>query len=172
MRRFVHVSISNPTLDSHLPYFSGKADLEQTLQSSGLSFAILRPTVIFGQEDILINNIAHLLRRFPFFGVPGDGSYRLQPIYVEDMADLAIQAAQLDENFVWDAVGPEIYRFDELVKLIGEIVGRIRQTMDMETMLRTAATEIGRALRLHEVTVRLGAGNGSGVLDEKEGDGR
>jgi uncharacterized protein YbjT (DUF2867 family) len=123
VRCFVHVSISNPALDSLLPYFKGKAELEQALQQSGLSYAILRPTVIFGREDILINNIAYLLRRFPFFGVPGDGSYRLQPIYVEDMADLAVKAAQMDEDLIWDAVGPEIYRFDDLVTLIGEVVG-------------------------------------------------
>ena len=55
---------------------------------SGLSYAILRPTVIFGIEDILINNIAWFVRRFPFFGIPGNGRYGVRPIYVEDMARL------------------------------------------------------------------------------------
>lgn len=123
VRRIVHVSISNPALDSPLPYFRSKAQLEQALQNSGLSYAILRPTVIFGREDILINNIAYLLRRFPVFAIPGDGNYRLQPIYVEDMADLAVHVGKMDENLIWDAVGPEIYRFDELVTQIGTAVG-------------------------------------------------
>ncbi len=123
VRRFIHVSISNPAVDSPLPYFSGKATLEQYLQDSGLSYAILRPTVIFGKEDILINNIAYLLRKFPFFAIPGDGKYRLQPIFVEEMADLAIQASQMDENFFWDAVGPETFSFQELVKLLRFTVG-------------------------------------------------
>ena len=78
--RVVHVSITNPSKDSHLEYFSGKAELEQALVESGLSHAILRPTVLFGKEDILINNIAWLLRRFPLFGVFGNGQYKLQPI--------------------------------------------------------------------------------------------
>ena len=90
VRRIVHVSISNPSLTSHLPYFQGKAQLEHALRQLKISHAILRPTVIFGQEDILINNIAYLLRRFPIFAIPGKGDYKLQPIYVEDMADLAI----------------------------------------------------------------------------------
>jgi uncharacterized protein YbjT (DUF2867 family) len=123
VRRIVHFSITNPSIDSPLPYFRGKSQLESALAESGLSYAILRPTVIFGREDILINNIAYLLWRFPVFAVPGDGSYQLQPIYVEDMADLAVQAGKIDENFIWDAVGPEIYDFDEMVTQIGAAVG-------------------------------------------------
>jgi uncharacterized protein YbjT (DUF2867 family) len=122
VQRIVHISITNPDEKSPLPYFQGKARLEHAVQSSGLSCAILRPTVIFGQEDILINNIAWLLRRFPFFAMPGDGSYALQPIYVEDIAGLAVQAGGSSENFVMDAVGPEIFSFKELVHVIAETV--------------------------------------------------
>lgn len=124
VRRIVHISITNPSLDSPLPYFRGKAQLEQALQELGISYAILRPTVIFGKEDILINNIAYLLRRFPLFAVPGDGSYRLQPIYVEDLADLAVAAGASQANQIIDAVGPEIYTFDMLVREIAAAVGR------------------------------------------------
>ena len=118
VRRIVHVSITNPSLDSPLPYFRGKALLEQAILSSGLSYAILRPTVLFGLEDILINNIAYLLRRFPVFAIPGSGSYCLQPIFVEDMARLAVSAGASPENLVCDTVGPEVFSFNELVRLI------------------------------------------------------
>ena len=124
VRRLVHVSITNPTLDSPLPYFSGKADLEQYIQKSGLSYAILRPTVLFGLEDILINNIAYLLRTFPFFAVPGSGEYRLQPVYVDDLAALAVELAGCEENILTDAVGPDIFSFDEMVRLIATALGR------------------------------------------------
>ena len=123
VRRVVQVSITNPTLDSPLPYFQGKAVLEKSLQESGLSYAIIRPTVIFGDEDILINNIAYLLRRFPFFAVPGSGKYRLQPIYVEDMAALCVQAGRSSENILVDAVGPDTFTFDQLVKLVARRTG-------------------------------------------------
>ena len=123
VQRLVHVSISNPSIDSHLPYFRGKALLEEAIQQSGLSYAILRPTVIFGREDVLINNIAYLLRRFPVFAVPGSGDYRLQPVFVEDMAELAIQAGHEDKNLTLDVVGPEIFTFDELVSLIAQVLG-------------------------------------------------
>lgn len=118
VQRFVHVSITNPHVQSQLPYFQGKGILEQTLMNSRLSYAIVRPTVIFGNEDILINNVAWLLRRFPVFAVPGTGDYRLQPVYVEDMAEITVNAGQTRENQIIDAVGPEVYSFDTLVRLI------------------------------------------------------
>lgn len=122
VRRIVHISITKPTLGSPLPYFSGKAELENALEEMGISFAILRPAVIFGREDILINNIAWLLRRFPVFAVPGDGRYRIQPIYVGDLARLAAAQVDLDQNVTIDAVGPEIYSFNQLVHLLKEAV--------------------------------------------------
>jgi NADH dehydrogenase len=83
VRRIVHVSITNPDVHSDLPYFRGKAELEEALTSLGVSYCILRPTVLFGKEDVLINNIAWALRHLPVFGVFGDGSYKLQPIYCQ-----------------------------------------------------------------------------------------
>lgn len=123
VRRFVHVSITNPSLESPLPYFHGKAELEQYLQNSGLSYAILRPTVVFGKEDILLNNIAYLLRRFPVFVMPGKGAYRLQPIFVEDLAELAVREGQGRENKIVDAIGPETFTFAELVDIIRVQIG-------------------------------------------------
>jgi NADH dehydrogenase len=124
IQRVVHVSITNPAETSRLPYFKGKAMLERALIDSGLSYCIIRPTVIFGTEDILINNIAWLIRRFPVFPIFGSGTYQLQPIYVEDMADLVVQAGQSDENSIIDAVGPDIFTFEELVRLIAVKLGR------------------------------------------------
>jgi len=122
--RVVHVSITNPAETSRLPYFRGKAILERSLIESGLSYAIIRPTVIFGAEDILINNIAWLIRRFPVFPISGSGNYHLQPIYVEDMADLVVQAGQDQENAQIDAVGPDIFTYEKLVHLVAEKLRR------------------------------------------------
>jgi uncharacterized protein YbjT (DUF2867 family) len=123
VRRLVHLSIANPSLDSRLPYYSGKALVEKAIVDSGLSYAILRPTVIFGIEDILINNIAWFARHFPVFAIPGSGRYRIQPIFVEDLADLAINSAQQENNLALDAVGPEIFAFEDLIQQIAIAVG-------------------------------------------------
>ncbi|MEN8189311.1 MAG: NAD-dependent epimerase/dehydratase family protein [Thermodesulfobacteriota bacterium] len=120
--RVVHTSITNPSLDSNLEYFSGKAILEKALIESGMSYSILRPAVIFGDEDILINNIAWILRKLPIFPVFGYGSYRIQPIYVEDFAQLAIREGQNRENVIINAVGPETYSYRQLIEKIGDIL--------------------------------------------------
>jgi len=123
VRRVVHISITNPDPYSRLPYFWGKAVLEEDLAASGLSYAILRPTLIFGKEDILLNNIAWFLRRFPLFTIPGDGEYRLQPIYVDDLAQLAVEQVFRDQNTIIEAIGPETTTFNGLVAGIRASLG-------------------------------------------------
>jgi uncharacterized protein YbjT (DUF2867 family) len=126
VQRIVHVSIANPSKDSPLEYFRGKAALEEALIESGLSWAILRPAVLFGKEDVLVNNIAWALRRLPVFGVFGNGRYRLQPIYVDDLASLAVEQGRTRENSIIDAIGPETFTYRDLVATIGQIIGKRR----------------------------------------------
>ena len=142
VKRIVHISITNPSADSHLPYFWGKAANEKFVTDSGLSYAILRPTVLFGAEDILINNIAWLLRRFPFFALPGDGSYRLQPVFVDDLAALAAEAVYETGNSVRDAVGPDVFTFRELVALIGQRIGAPRPMVRVRPGLALTAAQV------------------------------
>jgi NADH dehydrogenase len=147
VQRIVHISITNPDVNSGLPYFRGKALLEEEIQRSKISYAILRPTVIFGSEDILINNIAFLLRKLPVFVVPGNGQYRLQPVYVEDVAEIAVEAGRLSENMIVDAVGPETFRFEQLVRLIAETLGsRARLVNGPPWLALLAARVLGLAL--------------------------
>jgi NADH dehydrogenase len=123
VRRVVQLSVSNATACSPLPYFRAKARADEALERSGLSYAILRPTLVFAREDVLVNNIAWLLRRLPLFVIPGSGSYTLQPVAVEDVAELAVEAGLGTERAVADAAGPDILSFDELVRLVREAVG-------------------------------------------------
>jgi NADH dehydrogenase len=141
VKRIVHISIANPSADSHLPYYWGKAANEKAVIESGMSYAILRPTVLVGTEDILINNIAYLMRRFPFFFIPGDGSYGIQPVFVEDLAELAVEGVYSKENYVIDAVGPDSYTFKEFVKLIGERIGVQRPLISVPPRLALFAAQ-------------------------------
>jgi uncharacterized protein YbjT (DUF2867 family) len=135
VKRVVHISITNPAEDSKLEYFRGKAHIERALIASGLSYAILRPAVLFGKEDILINNIAWVLRHFPVYGVFGDGMYKLQPIYIEDLADLALEWGLRDENKIIDAIGPETFNYRELVQTIGQIIGARRPILSVPPLI-------------------------------------
>ena len=148
VRRVVHVSVANPDEGSPFPYFRGKAQTETLVRESGLSFAIVRPTLVFGPEDILVNDIAWILRRFPLFLVPGDGAYEVQPICVEDTARIAVDAAVNDEDLVVDAAGPEQWPFLELVRLIGRAVGgRARIRTAPPWLARAAAASLGTVVR-------------------------
>lgn len=123
IRRIVHISITNPDRKSDLPYFRGKAELEDYIRNTGMSYAILRPAVLFGKEDILINNIAWGLRRLPLFGIYGDGRYRLQPIHVDDLAAAAVSRVAEDANETTDAIGPETFYYRDLVETIAREIG-------------------------------------------------
>jgi NADH dehydrogenase len=133
--RVVHVSITNPSEDSPLEYFRGKALLERELRESGLSYAILRPAVLFGGEDILINNIAWVLRHLPIFGVFGAGHYRLQPVHVHDFADLAVAQGIERADRIIDAIGPETYSYRELVRELARIIGVRRPIVSVPPQL-------------------------------------
>lgn len=123
VQRIVHLSITNPDSASDLPYFRGKAELESYLKNLGVSYCILRPAVLFGREDVLINNIAWSLRHLPVFAVFGSGDYRLQPIYVDDLAQSAALKAQGLSNEIIEAIGPETFTYRELVAKIGSALG-------------------------------------------------
>jgi NADH dehydrogenase len=123
VRRIVHVSITNPDINSPLPYFRGKAELELALKSSGVSYCILRPAVLFGKEDVLINNIAWSLRRLPVFGIFGGGRYKLQPIYVDDLAAAALLHAGGGGNETINAIGPETFTYRELAECVKRTLG-------------------------------------------------
>lgn len=143
VRRIVHVSIANPSEDSPFEYYRGKARLEQAIRESGLSYAILRPAVLFGDEDILINNIAWILRRFPVFGLFGDGAYGIRPIHIDDFADLAVQQGFKADDVVLDAVGPERFTYRELVETLARILNLRRLIVSMPAAV---GYWIGRAI--------------------------
>lgn len=165
VRRFVHISITKPDEGSELPYFRGKAVIEKTLKESGLSYAIIRPTVLFGNEDILINNIAWLLRRMPMFGIFGDGEYRIQPVYVDDVAELAVELGARDDNIIIDAVGPETFSFEGLVRRIAEHLGIGRRKL-VHISPRLALT-VGRVLGMFVRDVLITPEEIAGLMQER-----
>jgi len=140
--RVVHISITNPDRNSRLPYFRGKAELEDYLKQTGISYAILRPAVLFGKEDILINNIAWALRHLPVFGIYGDGRYRLQPIYVDDLAATAIDRMTGATNETIHAIGPETYCYRGMVEMIAREIGSRALVVSMPSMLAYQAVRV------------------------------
>ena len=136
VKRIVHFSVANPAKAPNWTYFEGKVQVENMLKTSGLSYAILRPTVLFGgHRNVLINNIAWMLRRFPVFGVFGFGNYPIQPVHVEDVAEIAIQHGHLAENTVVDVTGPETFRYKDYIRHMVKAMGLKRLILPMPPMV-------------------------------------
>jgi NADH dehydrogenase len=133
--RLVHVSVSNPSPDSPLGYYRGKAQAEEVVRSMGVPYAIVRPTLVVGQHDILVNNIAWFLRRFPFFAVPGSGRYRLQPVTSEDVGEIIANVALSGQNLTIDAAGPDILTFEQFVGAVATAIGRNRRLVHLPAWL-------------------------------------
>jgi nucleoside-diphosphate-sugar epimerase len=144
--RIVHLSIANPSIDSPLPYYRGKALVEQALTAADVPYSIVRPTWIFGGgREVLANNIAWILRRMPIFVVPGDGRYLVQPIHVDDLAHICLRAAHGLGDVIMDAAGPDTMSFEELVRAIRHAVGRHTPILHAPP---AAMTALARALGL------------------------
>jgi len=124
IKRFVHISVTNPSLETNLPYFKGKAEAEELIKRSGISYAIIRPSLIFGIEDVLINNIAWLIRHFPLFPIFNKGEAWIQPVFAEDNAKIAVEGGFKTENLIWDSVGPERFPFAEIVRMLAKALSR------------------------------------------------
>jgi uncharacterized protein YbjT (DUF2867 family) len=116
--KIVQISVTHASPFSDLPYYKGKGIQEEMLSEIGIPHTIVRPTLVFGQEDILVNNIAWLIRKFPIFPIFGDGNYRVQPVFVEDLARIAVEIADAHSGTILDAIGTEIYSFEEFLQLI------------------------------------------------------
>lgn len=123
VQRIVHVSITNPSIQSRYPYFRGKAMVERALAETGVSYAVVRPAILFGGDGVLINNIAWLVRHLPVFAVGGKGDYRIRAIHIDDLAQLCVTKGRERDDSVTDAVGPERPTFEQLVRLIRDTVG-------------------------------------------------
>ena len=125
--RIVHFSVANASSECRLPYFRGKGQVEEILKDMGVSYATIRPTLVFGEGDLLLNNMAWALRSFPGFPVFGRGDYPVQPAYAEDLAGQAVAAGSQNEYTVADAAGPDTFTFEELLRLLSKAVNaRVR----------------------------------------------
>jgi uncharacterized protein YbjT (DUF2867 family) len=155
VRRIVHVSIANPGIESRLPYYRSKAYVERALSEVGVPYAIVRPTLIFGGErDVLVNNIAWLLRHSPVFALPGDGSYAVQPVHVDDVARVCMEAAEGETDRIVDAAGPETMSFLEMVRAIRGAVGTRAPVLHIPPIVMAgAASALG--LLMHDVVLTV-----------------
>ena len=148
VRRIVHVSITNPDIASRLPYFRGKALVERAVAESGLGYGIVRPTVVFGEGDVMVNDVAWLLRRVGVFPFPAREAAPVRPVFVGDVARLCVEAARAEGDVLVDAVGPETFDFVDFVGAIRSAVGSQSRLVPVPApAVPLLAGLVGRAVR-------------------------
>lgn len=147
--RLIHLSITNPSVESPLPYFRGKALVERALAEAGIPYSVVRPTLIFGGErDVLTNNIAWILRRMPVFAIPGDGNYLVQPVHVVDVARICVEQAGVHGDVIVDAAGPETMTFQQLVRAARSALGSRAAVVNVPSpVMSIAARALGLLVR-------------------------
>ncbi len=167
--RIVHVSVANPDAASPFPYFRGKAQTEDELRAVGVPHAIVRPTLVYGPDDILVNNIAWGLRHVPVFLIGGDGRSLVQPVSVADTAALCIEAGTRGDDVTLDAAGPDRWTYEDFVRLIRRAVrGRARIWHSPTGVALVAARVAGLLLRDVVVTRDELEAVGAGLLVSHE----
>lgn len=125
--RLVHVSALGAAAYAPSNYLRSKAAGEETLKAGGLAVTILRPSVIFGQHDQLLNLFARLQRLAPVVPLAG-GHVHFQPVWVEDVATAIVRVL---DSPSWagrtvECCGPQVMTLSDIVRLAGRLAGHER----------------------------------------------
>jgi uncharacterized protein YbjT (DUF2867 family) len=146
-RRFLHMSALGARGEDADAYHVTKFQAEEYVRTSGLTYTIFRPSVIYGPEDQSINLFARQIRAFPLFPVIGDGLYKMQPVAVGTVAQAFALALELPatENRIYEVGGPEALTFNELIDTLAEVLGRRVYKVHLPVWsMRLAAFLLGR----------------------------
>ncbi len=128
VERLIHISGLGAVADSGSPYIQSRGVGERLVEEAFDGATILRPSAIFGPGDALLNKLAGIVRQSPFLPLFGDGRTRLQPVFVEDVAEACVRALADSSTTgrVYELGGPQVFEYRELVQLLLERMGRRR----------------------------------------------
>jgi len=124
--RFLQVSVppAPDRLERTLPYLAYKRRVDRAIAASGLSYRIVRPTMLFGAGDRLLGTMLRLMDRYPVFPMFGDGQYHVSPVAASDLARILRLEAAGDGSGTIDVGGPERYRYCDLTDLMFSYLGK------------------------------------------------
>ena len=145
--RLVHLSAIGADAGSASEYARSKAAGETAVREAFPSATILRPSVVFGQEDHFFNRFAGMARILPFVPVVGGGT-RFQPVHVGDVADAVAAALEREDaaGRTYELGGPRVATFRELLGYMLEVIGRRRRVIEMPAGLARFQATIGERL--------------------------
>ncbi len=142
--KFIQMSALGANIHSTAEYHRTKARAEDYLKLSGLKYTIFRPSIIFGPEDKFVNYFAGMIRRSPIIPVIGDGSYKLQPIFIKTLSKAFVESLDLPESDykAFDAAGPQKIEFDTILDTIAEVIGKKTRKLHLPSGLMRPFTRV------------------------------
>jgi NADH dehydrogenase len=150
VRRFVLASalgLDESTKD-RVPYYRAKWEMERTVRESGLEHVIFRPSFVFGKDGGVLPTFVRLARFAPVTPIVGPGTQRLQPIWVEDLAEY--YARSLDEpgaaNRMFELGGPEAPTWNEFWDRLKRVLGARRPSFHVPFGLMRAQAALTERL--------------------------
>jgi NADH dehydrogenase len=128
IRRYIHMSALGTREGARSEYHRTKWDGEEIVRSSGLTYTIFRPSVIFGKEDRFTNLFSGIMRRSPFVAIPGSGENRMQPLFIDDLVKVIVTAVKAvgHEQVVYEVGGLKEFTFNEIIDMIAKATGKRR----------------------------------------------
>jgi NADH dehydrogenase len=146
VERFVDVSALGASPAAG-PYYRSRFQAEDAVMSSGIEHVILRPAVVYGPFDHFVTAILAVLRKFPVFPMLGDGTFKLQPLAVEDLVDALTQSIERPdvEGGLYEVAGPDRMSFTSIVRTVGELSGLGRPVLPLPDGVASPVTRLARS---------------------------
>ncbi|MDO8446871.1 MAG: complex I NDUFA9 subunit family protein [Deltaproteobacteria bacterium] len=155
-KRFIYISANGASRDGATPYFRTKWEAEEEVKKSGLEYTIFRPSVLFGPNDAFVNQLAFGMRLSPVFPVFGSGKYKLQPLFVKDLAQCMVKSITEPKavNQVIEMGGPDAMTFNEIVDAVAEALNKKVYKIHIPlSMIKLSARLMGKILKKPPVSI-------------------
>lgn len=145
--RLLYISGIGADKDSPLSWCHAKGLAEEAIEKSGHPYTILRPSWVYGPEDHALNRLRRLIRFSPVIPLIGDGEQKIQPIFIDDLSQVAVQALTCREttNRIFEIGGPEIVTLNQVIQKLLKVLNRRREILHMPLPL---ISKVARLLEL------------------------
>ena len=150
IERFVLMSAlgTSQTTKDVVPYYAAKWAMEREVVASGLEYTIFRPSFVFGRDGGALPTFIKQVRYSPVVTVIGSGLQKIQPIWVEDVAEYFAHGVDHPQaaNRIFELGGPDVVTWDELYTTIAKVLRKRRRLVHVPTSLARGGAQVAQFL--------------------------
>ena len=155
VNKLLYLSAMGTSADAPTAYHRTKFAAEQAVISSGIDYVIFRPSVIYGPGDGFVSLLERLIRRSPLTPVIGDGKYRLQPVFIDDVVSIMVQSLSSPAAVgkIIEIGGPEKLEYLEILHIIKRVLGKSRMNFHIPMwVMKPTATCLEKIVKPAPIT--------------------